>query len=241
MASSAPCLRTLNSEPPQSNAVTSSNSAAPACSRSYSRNENAPQRPWRPVTVVSSPSPIRYRRPGSDTGSGRSMTPSMSVTTAVVPPMPSASVTTAAAVNARDARSLRQPWNRCRRRLSATREGPRIAVPLPRSFRQSVLVVGLVLPDLRQRPVGRGGSCPPFALAESVARLREPFERRFDAGPIRAGSLGLRPGRTQRPLDDRGLALPPPQIEPRRRLLDARVQVRPVRDVDGQGWWSPAL
>src|SRR5438552_15163677 len=55
--------------------------------------------------VVSSPSPIRYRRAGSETGSGRNMTASMSVKIAVVPPIPNAIVRTAAAVNTRDAQN----------------------------------------------------------------------------------------------------------------------------------------
>ena len=60
-----------------------------------------------PSTQQSSPSPMRYRRAGSATGSDRSMTAWISVKIAVVPPMPSASVRTAAAVKTGDGRNCR--------------------------------------------------------------------------------------------------------------------------------------
>jgi hypothetical protein len=51
---------------------------------------------------------MRYRRDGSETGSDRSITAWMSVKIAVVPPIPNASVTTAAAVNTGAWRSWRR-------------------------------------------------------------------------------------------------------------------------------------
>ena len=67
-----------------------------------------PQRSWGPpCTQQLSPSPMRYSREGSPTGSDFSITAWMSVKMAVVPPMPSASVRTAVAVNARAAPNLR--------------------------------------------------------------------------------------------------------------------------------------
>src|SRR5436190_15759766 len=50
---------------------------------------------------------MRYRRSGSATGSDRSITAWMSVKIAVVPPMPSDSVSTAAAVKTGDKRNCR--------------------------------------------------------------------------------------------------------------------------------------
>ncbi len=55
-----------------------------------------------PSTQQSLPSPIRYNRAGSATGSDRSITAWISVKIAVVPPMPRASVATAAIVNTGD-------------------------------------------------------------------------------------------------------------------------------------------
>ena len=50
-----------------------------------------PQRSWGPPsTQQSSPSPMRYRAAGSETGRERSMTASIRVKMAVVPPMPRA-------------------------------------------------------------------------------------------------------------------------------------------------------
>ncbi len=67
-----------------------------------------PQRSWGPPsTQQSSPSPIRYSRAGSATGSDRSMMAWTRVKMAVVPPMPSASVSTAATVNTGDSRNWR--------------------------------------------------------------------------------------------------------------------------------------
>ena len=60
--------------------------------------------PW---TQQESPSPMRYRRDGSLTGSDCSMTAWMSVNIAVVPPMPSASVRTAVMVNTRATQNCR--------------------------------------------------------------------------------------------------------------------------------------
>ena len=60
--------------------------------------------PW---TQQLSPSPMRYSRAGSDTGSDRSITAWISVKMAVVPPMPKASVSTAAEVNTGDSLNCR--------------------------------------------------------------------------------------------------------------------------------------
>ena len=73
------------------------------------RKRKKPQRscgpPW---TQQLSPSPIRYSRSGSPTGSDFSITACMSVKMAVLPPMPSASVSTAVAVKTRAERSVRR-------------------------------------------------------------------------------------------------------------------------------------
>ena len=60
--------------------------------------------PW---TQQASPSPMRYRRAGSLTGSDRSMTAWISVKMAVVPPIPSASVRIAVIVKTRAAKNCR--------------------------------------------------------------------------------------------------------------------------------------
>src|SRR5262249_51642716 len=101
--SAAPCLLTLNRLPAW-NAVMSSNSGAAVLSRSYNGNEKNPQRPWRPTAIGSSP-PTGYGGAGSEAGSWGSMGASMGVKTGAVPPIPTASVSTAAVVNTRDARN----------------------------------------------------------------------------------------------------------------------------------------
>src|SRR5262245_42161845 len=83
----------------------SSNSGASAFNRSYSGNEKNPHRPWRPMEMVSSPSPTLYKRAGSVTGNGWSITASMSERIAVVPPIPNARVRTAVVVKRRDAQN----------------------------------------------------------------------------------------------------------------------------------------
>ena len=88
--------------------VTASNSGVSALSRSNSGNENIPQRSCGPPSTQQLvPSPMRYRRDGSLTGSERSMTAWMSVKMAVVPPMPNASVRTAVIVKTRAAQNCR--------------------------------------------------------------------------------------------------------------------------------------
>src|SRR5262245_15558167 len=62
------------------------------------------------MTQQLSPSPIRYRRDGSDTGRDFSMTACMSVKIAVVPPIPSASVSTAVAAKTRAERNVRRAY-----------------------------------------------------------------------------------------------------------------------------------
>jgi hypothetical protein len=107
-AVSTPSRRTLILAPPAWNAASCSNSGASAFSRSKSGNENIPHRSWGPPwTQQLSPSPMRYRLAGSATGRERSITAWISVKIAVVPPMPSASVSTAAAVNTGDSRNCR--------------------------------------------------------------------------------------------------------------------------------------
>ena len=92
---------------PAWNAVSSSNSGTSALMRSKSGNENMPQRSCGPpCTQQLSPSPMRYRRDGSTTGSDFNITAWMSVKMAVVPPMPTASVRMAVAVNARAERNV---------------------------------------------------------------------------------------------------------------------------------------
>ena len=90
-------------------AVSCSNSGTSPLMRSKSGNENIPQRSCGPpCTQQLSPSPMRYSRDGSPTGSDFSITAWMSVKMAVVPPMPSASVSTAVAVKTRAERNLRR-------------------------------------------------------------------------------------------------------------------------------------
>jgi hypothetical protein len=70
-----------------------------------------------PCTQQLPPSPIRYSRDGSVTGSDRSMTPWIKVKIAVVPPIPNASVRTAVTVNTRAAQNCRSAYRSSPMRL----------------------------------------------------------------------------------------------------------------------------
>jgi hypothetical protein len=83
-----------------------------------------------------SPSPIRYKAAGSVTGKERSMTASINVKIAVVPPIPSARVKTAAEVNPGDFQNCRNAYLMCMfpLALNYAAKPPELAVAKRKTF-----------------------------------------------------------------------------------------------------------